>query len=85
VFKVACSPRPTSAQALAPSVAFDAIGGSYIDTLAQTVAPEGTIYLYGLLSEEANNYPTSAFFKSLGFVPMHSDSQPFVRVAGWFV
>src|ERR1700761_4360407 len=33
-------------------VAFDAIGGSYIDTLAQAVAPEGTIYLYGLLSEE---------------------------------
>jgi NADPH:quinone reductase-like Zn-dependent oxidoreductase len=28
-------------------VAFDAVGGSYIDTLAQAVAPEGTIYLYG--------------------------------------
>jgi NADPH:quinone reductase-like Zn-dependent oxidoreductase len=46
-------------------VAFDAVGGSYIETLAQAVAPEGTIYLYGLLSEEANNYPTSAFFKSI--------------------
>jgi len=46
-------------------VAFDAIGGSYIDTLAQAVAPEGTIYLYGLLSEEANRYPVSAFFKSI--------------------
>jgi NADPH:quinone reductase-like Zn-dependent oxidoreductase len=46
-------------------VAFDAIGGSYIDTLAQAVAPEGTIYLYGLLSEEANNYPVSAFFKAI--------------------
>jgi NADPH2:quinone reductase len=46
-------------------VAFDAIGGSYIDTLAQAVAPEGTIYLYGLLSEEANNYPKRAFFKSI--------------------
>jgi NADPH2:quinone reductase len=46
-------------------VAFDAIGGSYIDTLAQAVAPEGTIYLYGLLSEEANIYPVSAFFKAI--------------------
>jgi NADPH:quinone reductase len=46
-------------------VAFDAIGGSYIDTLAQAVAPEGTIYLYGLLSEEANSYPVSAFFKAI--------------------
>jgi NADPH:quinone reductase-like Zn-dependent oxidoreductase len=45
--------------------AFDAIGESYIDTLAQAVAPEGTIYLYGLLSEEANNYPVSAFFKAI--------------------
>ncbi len=48
-----------------PRVAFDAIGGSYLDTLAQAVAPEGTIYLYGLLSGEANSYPVSAFFKAI--------------------
>lgn len=59
-------------------VAFDAIGGSYIDTLAQAVAPEGTIYLYGLLSEEATNYPTSAFFKSISLTGymMHQMKTP---------
>lgn len=59
-------------------VAFDAIGGSYIDTLAQAVAPEGTIYLYGLLSEEANSYPVSAFFKciSLTGYMMHQVTTP---------
>jgi NADPH:quinone reductase-like Zn-dependent oxidoreductase len=59
-------------------VAFDAIGGSYIDTLAQAVAPEGTIYLYGLLSEEANSYPVSAFFKciSLTGYMMHQMNRP---------
>jgi NADPH:quinone reductase len=46
-------------------VAFDSIGGSYLDTLAQAVAPAGTIYLYGLLSGEANNYPVTAFFKAI--------------------
>jgi hypothetical protein len=35
------------------------------NTLAEAVAPEGTIYLYGLLSEEANRHPVSAFFKSI--------------------
>jgi len=59
-------------------VAFDAIGGSYIETLAQAVAPEGTIYLYGLLSEEANNYPISAFFKSISLTGymMHQVKTP---------
>ena len=59
-------------------VAFDAIGGSYIDTLAQAVAPEGMIYLYGLLSEEANSYPVSAFFKSISLTGymMHQTTTP---------
>lgn len=46
-------------------VAFDAVGGSFLDSLAHAVAPSGTIYLYGLLSGEANNYPVSAFVKSI--------------------
>ena len=46
-------------------VAFDAVGGSFLDPLARAVAPSGTIYLYGLLSGEANNYPVSAFVKSI--------------------
>lgn len=46
-------------------VAFDAVGGSFLNSLAHAVAPSGTIYLYGLLSGEANNYPVSAFFKSI--------------------
>ena len=46
-------------------VAFDAVGGSFLDPLAHAVAPSGTIYLYGLLSGEANNYPVSAFVKSI--------------------
>jgi NADPH:quinone reductase len=59
-------------------VAFDAIGGSSLDTLAQAVAPEGTIYLYGLLSEEANSYPVSAFFKSISLTGymMHQMNRP---------
>ena len=59
-------------------VAFDAVGGSYIDTLAQALAREGTIYLYGLLSEEPNNYPTSAFFKSISLTGymMHQVKTP---------
>ena len=59
-------------------VAFDAIGGSYIDTLAQAVAPEGTIYLYGLLSEEANHYLVSAFFKAISLTGymMHQMKTP---------
>ena len=59
-------------------VAFDAIGGSYIDTLGQAVALEGTIYLYGLLSEEANNYPVSPFFKSISLTGymMHQMKTP---------
>lgn len=36
-----------------------------MDTLAQAVAPEGTIYLYGLLSEQPNSYPVSAFLKAI--------------------
>ena len=46
-------------------VAFDAVGGSYVETLAQAVSYEGAIYLYGLLSGEATNYPVSAFVKSI--------------------
>jgi NADPH:quinone reductase-like Zn-dependent oxidoreductase len=46
-------------------VAFDAVGGSYVDTLAQALAHEATIYLYGPLSGEATNYPVSAFVKSI--------------------
>jgi NADPH:quinone reductase-like Zn-dependent oxidoreductase len=59
-------------------VAFDAIGGSYIDTVAKAVAPEGTIYLYGLLSEEANIYPVNAFFKSISLTGymMHQMKTP---------
>jgi NADPH:quinone reductase len=56
-------------------VAFDPVGGSYIDTLAQAVAPAGTIYLYGALSGEANNYPTGAFVKGIsltGYMLHHS-------------
>lgn len=48
-----------------PRVAFDAVGGPFLDSLAHALAPSGTIYLYGLLSGEANNYPVSAFVKSI--------------------
>lgn len=46
-------------------IAFDAVGGSYVETLAHAMAHEGMIYLYGLLSGEATNYPVSAFVKSI--------------------
>ena len=46
-------------------VAFDPVGGSYVDVLAQAVAPDGTIYLYGLLSGEPTLYPMGAFTKGV--------------------
>jgi NADPH:quinone reductase-like Zn-dependent oxidoreductase len=46
-------------------VVFDPVGGEYVGTLAQAVAPEGTIYLYGALSGQPTAYPMSAFSKAV--------------------
>ncbi len=42
---------------------FDPVGGSYVETLAQAMAPEGILFIYGGLSGEATPYPhwTAAF------------------------
>jgi NADPH:quinone reductase len=46
-------------------VVYDPVGGSYLSTLAQATAPEGTIFLYGLLSGEPNDYPLTGFSKGV--------------------
>ena len=38
-------------------VIFDAVGGPYIEKLAEAAAPEGTIFLYGGLSQKPTEYP----------------------------
>ena len=42
---------------------FDPVGGPYVETLAQAMAPEGILFIYGGLSGEATPYPhwTAAF------------------------
>ena len=37
--------------------AFDPVGGPYVDTLAQALAPRGILFVYGGLSGEATPYP----------------------------
>ena len=44
-------------------IIFDPVGGEYTATLAQAVAPEGTIFLYGMLSGQPTMYPMPAFGK----------------------
>ncbi len=46
-------------------IVFDPVGGEYVATLAQAVASEGTIYLYGMLSGQPTPYPMSAFTKAV--------------------
>jgi NADPH2:quinone reductase len=46
-------------------VVFDPVGGDYVNTLAQAVATEGTIYLYGMLSGQPTSYPMAAFGKGI--------------------
>lgn len=46
-------------------VAFDSVGGNLVGTLAEAVAPEGTIYLYGFLAGEPTVYPTIGFGKGI--------------------
>lgn len=44
-------------------VIFDPVGGDYVNTLAQAVAVEGRIYLYGSLSGQPTPYPMAAWPK----------------------
>ena len=45
---------------------FDPVGGSYVETLAQAMAPEGILFIYGSLSGEPTPYPHwAAAFGSL--------------------
>ena len=37
--------------------AFDPVGGPYVDTLAQALAPRGILFIYGGLSEQPTPYP----------------------------
>ncbi|MEO6387097.1 MAG: zinc-dependent alcohol dehydrogenase family protein [Croceibacterium sp.] len=37
--------------------AFDPVGGAYVDTLAQALAPRGILFIYGGLSGEPTPYP----------------------------
>jgi NADPH:quinone reductase-like Zn-dependent oxidoreductase len=37
--------------------AFDPVGGPYVDTLAQALAPRGILFVYGGLSGEPTPYP----------------------------
>ena len=37
--------------------AFDPVGGPYVDTLAQALAPRGILFVYGGLSEQDTPYP----------------------------
>ena len=37
--------------------AFDPVGGPYVDTLAQALAPRGILFVYGGLSEQPTPYP----------------------------
>lgn len=37
--------------------AFDPVGGPYVDTLAQALAPRGILFIYGGLSGQATPYP----------------------------
>ena len=46
-------------------VVFDPVGGEYVSTLAQATAPEGTIYLYGMLSGQPTPYPMTGFAKGV--------------------
>lgn len=46
-------------------VAFDPVGGDYVKTLAQALAKEGIIYLYGSLSGQPTVFPMAAFAKGL--------------------
>lgn len=49
-------------------VIFDPVGGDYVSTLAQASAPEGTIYLYGMLSGKPTPYPMSGFGKGVKLI-----------------
>lgn len=49
-------------------VVFDPVGGDYVNTLAQAVATEGTIYLYGMLSGQPTSYPMAAFGKGIALI-----------------
>ncbi len=46
-------------------IVFDPVGGSYVATLAQAVAVDGTIFMYGMLSGEPTEYPMAAFGKGI--------------------
>ncbi len=42
---------------LGARTAFDPVGGPYVDTLAQALAPRGILFVYGGLSEQPTPYP----------------------------
>jgi NADPH:quinone reductase len=45
-------------------IAFDSVGGAYINTLSQAVATEGSIYFYGVAAGEPA-YPMAAFGRGI--------------------
>ncbi len=49
-------------------IVFDPVGGDYVATLAQATAPEGTIFLYGMLSGQPTQYPLTAFGKGIALI-----------------
>ncbi len=49
-------------------IVFDPVGGDYMATLAQATAPEGTIFLYGMLSGQPTHYPMTAFGKGIALI-----------------
>jgi NADPH:quinone reductase-like Zn-dependent oxidoreductase len=38
-------------------IVFDPVGGDYVNTLAEAMAPRGTLFVYGGLSEQATPFP----------------------------
>lgn len=59
-------------------VVFDPVGGDYTSVLAQATAPEGTIYLYGMLSGQPTVYPMTGFGKGVALTgyTLHQMGRP---------
>jgi len=46
-------------------IVFDPVAGDYVDVLAQAMAFEGTIFLYGMMSGKPTSYPMSGIWKGV--------------------
>ena len=56
-------------------IVFDAVGGDYVDVLAQATSYEGHIYLYGMLSGRPTPYPMSGVWNGVSlsfYLPMQT-------------